>query len=157
MGCSVKSPLYDDLVADQEWCATMPILLTPQMLNTMAPDDLGCFNGGFLSSQIRRYMLPVRQDRDTRWSSHPFAPRDSLHESTMAVVDGPVHHYPTKVGRTDAAARHEPHACAVRNAARRCDARKDRPQPTRTGLPSCTTRPAPTPTVSLRPTRRAWP
>ena len=88
---------YEDLAADQEQFATMPILLTPQLLNTMAPDEPADFTDGFLANPIRRYMLPIRHDRDPQWPSHPLARRDSLHESEMAVVEGLVHRYPTKV------------------------------------------------------------
>ncbi|WP_443678584.1 KamA family radical SAM protein [Nucisporomicrobium flavum] len=97
LGGLLSDWFYDELAADQERFATMPILLTPQMVNTMLPDEPAGFTDGFLANPIRRYMLPVRRDRDPRWPSHPLAQRDSLHESEMAVAEGLVHRYPTKV------------------------------------------------------------
>ncbi|ONI86628.1 lysine 2,3-aminomutase [Saccharothrix sp. ALI-22-I] len=91
---------YEDLVADQEQTATMSMLVPPQMLNTMAPDapqDPEAFTTAFLADPIRRYMLPVRSDRDPDWPSHPHSARDSLHEAEMWVVEGLTHRYPTKV------------------------------------------------------------
>lgn len=91
---------YADLAADQQQRATMSMLLPPQMLNTMAPH---CTQGrrniteAFYVDPIRRYMLPVLSDRDPEWGSHPYAERDSLHESDMWVVEGLTHRYPTKV------------------------------------------------------------
>jgi lysine 2,3-aminomutase len=91
---------YDDLVADQEQMATMSMLVSPQMLNTMAPHacaDPRSFTEAFLADPIRRYMMPLRSDRDPDWPSHPYAERDSLHEAEMWVVEGLTHRYPTKV------------------------------------------------------------
>jgi lysine 2,3-aminomutase len=91
---------YDDLAADQEKFATMSMLIPPQMVNTMAvdaaltPDE---FTEAFLADPVRRYMLPVKSDRDPRWPSHPHSQRDSLHEAEMWVVEGLTHRYPTKV------------------------------------------------------------
>src|SRR5207237_3293375 len=51
----------------------------------------------FYADPIRRYMLPVRSDRDAVWPSHPHSERDSLHEADMWVVEGLTHRYPTKV------------------------------------------------------------
>ena len=91
---------FDDLAADQQQRATMSMLLPPQMLNTMAPDctpERHTFTTAFYADPIRRYMLPVLSDRDSSWPSHPYAERDSLHESEMWVVEGLTHRYPTKV------------------------------------------------------------
>ncbi|MDQ2588883.1 KamA family radical SAM protein [Saccharothrix yanglingensis] len=91
---------YDELAADQQHLATMSMLLPPQMLNTMAPTaalDPDTFTESFLADPVRRYMLPVRSDRDPEWPSHPHSTRDSLHEAEMWVVEGLTHRYPTKV------------------------------------------------------------
>lgn len=86
--------LPDDLAAsierDQRERATMSILLTPHMLNTMREGDLW-------ADPLRRYMLPAFEDRRTDWPSHPKASRDSLHEADMWKVQGLTHRYPTKV------------------------------------------------------------
>jgi lysine 2,3-aminomutase len=100
MGDLLTESFYDDLAADQQALATMSMLIPPQMLNTMAttaalnPTE---FTAAFLADPIRRYMLPVRSDRDPRWPSHPHSSRDSLHEAEMWVVEGLTHRYPTKV------------------------------------------------------------
>jgi len=91
---------YLDLAADQQQFATMSMLLPPQMLNTMVTESASGtddFTDAFYADPIRRYMLPVCSDRDTEWCSHPYAERDSLHESEMWVVEGLTHRYPTKV------------------------------------------------------------
>jgi len=86
--------LPDDLVAgierDQRERATMSLLITPHMINTLDERDLW-------ADPLRRYMLPAFVDRRTDWPSHPRAARDSLHESEMWVVEGLTHRYPTKV------------------------------------------------------------
>jgi lysine 2,3-aminomutase len=76
---------FADLEADMGRFATMPMLLPPQMLNTITGVD----------DPIRRYMLPIASERLTQ--SHPRASRDSLHEAEMWVVEGLTHRYPTKV------------------------------------------------------------
>ncbi|MGQ0577050.1 MAG: KamA family radical SAM protein [Pseudonocardia sp.] len=91
-----------DLVDDQRETATMSMLLTPQIVNTMVPhlgggDDPRDFTAAFYADPVRRYMLPVRTDRHPFWPSHPLAGRDSLHESAMWEVEGLTHRYPTKV------------------------------------------------------------
>ncbi|MGW6933527.1 KamA family radical SAM protein [Lentzea sp. NPDC054927] len=99
-GDLLTDKFYDDLAADQENFATMSMLLPPQMLNTMAVDaglTPSEFTDAFLADPVRRYMLPVRSDRDPRWPSHPHSQRDSLHEAEMWVVEGLTHRYPTKV------------------------------------------------------------
>ncbi|HEY2698096.1 MAG TPA: lysine 2,3-aminomutase [Pseudonocardiaceae bacterium] len=103
MGELLDERFYDDLAADQEQLATMSMLVPPQMLNTMVPDaDPSCLTKAtlteaFYADPIRRYMIPVKSDRDVRWPSHPYATRDSLHEAEMWVVEGLTHRYPTKV------------------------------------------------------------
>ncbi|MET9630932.1 lysine 2,3-aminomutase [Lentzea sp. NPDC006480] len=97
-GDLLSEKFYDDLAADQENFATMSMLIPPQMLNTMAVDAAPAdFTDAFLADPVRRYMLPVRSDRDPRWPSHPHSQRDSLHEAEMWVVEGLTHRYPTKV------------------------------------------------------------
>ncbi|WP_457028491.1 KamA family radical SAM protein [Kitasatospora sp. P5_F3] len=91
---------YEELAADQAEFAMMSMLLPPQMLNTMAPyapTDPVSFTEAFFADPVRRYMLPVRADRQAQWPSHPKAERDSLHEAEMWVVEGLTHRYPTKV------------------------------------------------------------
>ncbi|HEY3734268.1 MAG TPA: lysine 2,3-aminomutase [Streptosporangiaceae bacterium] len=92
-----------DVERDQRERATMSMLVTPQMLNTMAagprhlaPDDPG-FTDAFYADPVRRYMIPAFSDRRADWPSHPRASRDSLHESEMWAVEGLTHRYPTKV------------------------------------------------------------
>jgi lysine 2,3-aminomutase len=89
-----------DLERDQRERATMSMLVTPQMFNTMAPvtapADPG-FTDAFYADPVRRYMLPVFSDRRADWPSHPYATRDSLHEAEMWAVEGLTHRYPTKV------------------------------------------------------------
>ncbi|GAA3798649.1 KamA family radical SAM protein [Amycolatopsis tucumanensis] len=93
LGDLVEERFYDDLAADQRELATMSMLVPPQMLNTMSVDS----TEAFYADPIRRYMLPVRSDRDPEWPSHPHSARDSLHEAEMWVVEGLTHRYPTKV------------------------------------------------------------
>jgi lysine 2,3-aminomutase len=95
LGNLVAEQFYADLAADVEGFATMPILLPPQMLNTMCPREVT--TEGFYADPIRRYMLPVASDRDTEMPSHPYATRDSLHEADMWTVEGLTHRYPFKV------------------------------------------------------------
>ncbi|MEU3270139.1 lysine 2,3-aminomutase [Saccharomonospora sp. NPDC006951] len=103
MGDVLQESFYDDLLADQQQLATMSMLLPPQMLNTMIPRSPGEGDGAaatteaFYADPIRRYMLPVRSDRDPHWPSHPHSERDSLHEAEMWVAEGLTHRYPTKV------------------------------------------------------------
>lgn len=100
MGDLLEDRFYDDLAADQREMATMSMLLPPQMINTMAPTagtDPAKVTEAFYRDPIRRYMLPVKSDRDTTWPSHPHSERDSLHEAEMWVVEGLTHRYPTKV------------------------------------------------------------
>ncbi|MFC8968675.1 KamA family radical SAM protein [Streptomyces sp. NPDC057094] len=95
-GTGLDDAFYEDLAADQKQFATMPILLTPQVLNTIAPATAPGTTDWY-ADPVRRYMLPVASDRHPRWPSHPLASRDSLHEAEMWVVEGLTHRYPTKV------------------------------------------------------------
>jgi lysine 2,3-aminomutase len=104
MGDLLEDRLYADLERDQAERATMSMLVPPQMVNTMVPATDGApppagraFTAAFYADPVRRYMLPVFSDRLTRWPSHPFATRDSLHEHDMWVAEGLTHRYPTKV------------------------------------------------------------
>jgi lysine 2,3-aminomutase len=99
VGDLLAETVYTDLAADARDFATMSMLIPPQLLNTIAPrtwqpDE---YTEAFLGDPVRRYMLPVRSDRDPHWPSHPYAQRDSLHETQMWVTEGLTHRYPTKV------------------------------------------------------------
>jgi lysine 2,3-aminomutase len=95
-GDLVPESFYVDLARDHADHATMPLLLPPQILNTMAPDGEPD-EEAIYADPLRRYMLPVASDRATEWPSHPLATRDSLHEREMWAVEGLTHRYPTKV------------------------------------------------------------
>jgi len=99
-GPGLSEAFIADVQRDQRERATMSMLVTPQMLNTMAagvaPADPG-FTETFYADPVRRYMIPAFSDRRTDWPSHPYATRDSLHESEMWAVEGLTHRYPTKV------------------------------------------------------------
>jgi lysine 2,3-aminomutase len=99
VGDLLDESFYVDLATDQQRFATMSMLLPPQMLNTMVVENTSGtdFTDKFYADPVRRYMLPVCSDRDVEWGSHPYAERDSLHESEMWVVEGLTHRYPTKV------------------------------------------------------------
>jgi lysine 2,3-aminomutase len=90
LGEHLTDELAADLERDQEERATMSILITPHMINTM--DERG-----LREDPLRRYMLPAFSDRRTDWPNHPKASRDSLHEQEMWKVEGLTHRYPTKV------------------------------------------------------------
>jgi KamA family protein len=100
MGDGLDERFYADLERDQAERATMSMLVTPQMINTMAPalvpNEPG-FTDAFYADPVRRYMIPVLSDRRADWPSHPEASRDSLHEAEMWAVEGLTHRYPTKV------------------------------------------------------------
>ncbi|PZG55368.1 lysine 2,3-aminomutase [Spongiactinospora gelatinilytica] len=96
VGDLLHESFYADLAADAERFATMPVLVTPQLLNVMA-GDADTFTEDFLADPVRRYLMPVRSDRHPEWPSHPYAQRDSLHEAEMWAVEGLTHRYPTKV------------------------------------------------------------
>ena len=96
MGELLDESFYADLERDQAERATMSMLLPPQMLNTMVPNEVPTTDA-FYADSVRRYMLPVFSDRRTDWPSHPRASRDSLHEHEMWATEGLTHRYPTKV------------------------------------------------------------
>jgi lysine 2,3-aminomutase len=96
LGDLVDDRFYADLAADQQATATMSMLVTPQMLNTMVPRAVPDTDS-FYADPVRRYMIPVASDRLPEWTSHPYATRDSLHEHDMWVAEGLTHRYPTKV------------------------------------------------------------
>ena len=104
LGDLLDDEFYTDLDADRTQRATMSMLVTPQMLNTMVPATNGpmpaggpAFTAAFYGDPVRRYMIPVLSDRRQDWPSHPLATRDSLHEHDMWVAEGLTHRYPTKV------------------------------------------------------------
>ncbi|MFV2018297.1 KamA family radical SAM protein [Micromonospora sp. LOL_023] len=96
LGDLVDDAFYADLTADQNHHATMSMLITPQMINTMVP-AAAPDTDTLRADPVRRYMLPLASDRRTDWPSHPYASRDSLHEHDMWVAEGLTHRYPTKV------------------------------------------------------------
>ena len=96
MGDLLGEDFYADLDRDQRARATMSMLVPPQMINTMVPQQRPSAEA-FYADPVRRYMIPVFSDRRTDWPSHPHAARDSLHEAEMWAVEGLTHRYPTKV------------------------------------------------------------
>jgi len=99
-GDGLSEAFCADLVRDQAERATMSMLVTPQMINTMAAATAPGgpeFTDAFYADPVRRYMIPVFSDRRVDWPSHPEASRDSLHEAEMWAVEGLTHRYPTKV------------------------------------------------------------
>jgi lysine 2,3-aminomutase len=96
LGDLVDDTFYADLADDQRRLATMSMLVTPQLLNTMVP-HVTPDTEAFYADPVRRYMIPVASDRHPLWPSHPYATRDSLHEHDMWVAEGLTHRYPTKV------------------------------------------------------------
>jgi len=90
LGKFLPDDLAQSIDRDIRERATMSMLITPHMINTMEENDLW-------GDPLRRYMLPAFDDRRTDWPSHPKASRDSLHEAEMWKVEGLTHRYPTKV------------------------------------------------------------
>src|SRR5438046_453251 len=90
LGAFLTDALAEDMARDIRERATMSMLITPHMINTMDERNL-------YEDPLRRYMLPAFSDRRTDWPSHPKASRDSLHEAEMWKVEGLTHRYPTKV------------------------------------------------------------
>jgi lysine 2,3-aminomutase len=90
LGEHLPETLANAIERDQKERATMSILITPHMVNTMNMADLW-------NDPLRRYMLPAIDDRHAEWPNHPMASRDSLHEAEMWKVEGLTHRYPTKV------------------------------------------------------------
>jgi lysine 2,3-aminomutase len=96
LGDLVDDVFYEDVRRDQDVYATMAMLITPQVLNTMVPDQVPSTDGLY-ADPVRRYVVPVASDRHPRWPTHPRSSRDSLHEAEMWAVEGLIHRYPTKV------------------------------------------------------------
>jgi lysine 2,3-aminomutase len=90
LGDFLTDELLEDIARDQAERATMSMLIPPQMINTMNEQDPR-------GDPVRRYMAPAFSERQTEWTSHPMASRDSLHEADMWAVEGLTHRYPTKV------------------------------------------------------------
>ena len=90
LGDLLSDELLADIDRDQQERSTMSMLIPPQMVNTMEEHDLR-------HDRVRRYMAPAFSERQTEWTSHPMASRDSLHEADMWAVEGLTHRYPTKV------------------------------------------------------------
>src|SRR5262249_37497803 len=91
---------FADLERDQRQRATMSMLITPQMLNTIAtetPASSAAFTDAWYADPVRRYMLPVFSDRQPEGPSHPYRQRDSVHGAEVWAVEGLTHRYPTKV------------------------------------------------------------
>jgi lysine 2,3-aminomutase len=97
LGDMAPEEFYADLAEDMQTHATMSMLLPPQMLNTMLPQEPSWPTFSIKHDPVRRYMLPIASDRHPEWPSHPRASRDSLHEHDMWVAEGLTHRYPTKV------------------------------------------------------------
>jgi lysine 2,3-aminomutase len=96
LGAQIDDRFYADVQADQAQRATMSMLVTPQVLNTITPDAVPGTEALY-ADPVRHYIVPVLADRHPRWPSHPRASRDSLHEAEMWPVEGLTHRYPTKV------------------------------------------------------------
>lgn len=90
LGSHLSEDLARSMDKDLRERATMSMLITPHMINTMNERELW-------TDPLRRYMLPAYEDRRSDWPSHPLAQRDSLHEAEMWKVEGLTHRYPTKV------------------------------------------------------------
>ena len=90
LGELLPDTLAASIEKDQQERATMSILLTPHLLNTMEVNDLW-------NDPARRYFIPAFEDRHAEWPSHPKAMRDSLHEAEMWKAEGLTERYPTKV------------------------------------------------------------
>ncbi len=100
-GDLLSDAFFADLERDHRERATMSMLITPHMINTIAADapirGPESLTGAFYRDPVRRYMLPVFSDRCMEFPSHPRAQRDSLHERDMWATEGLTHRYPTKV------------------------------------------------------------
>ncbi|MFF3553858.1 KamA family radical SAM protein [Streptomyces tsukubensis] len=101
VGDGLADEVYEDLARDQATYATMPLLVSPHIINTMMPGAYpgaaGALTDAFLADPVRRYMLPLASDRLARPTSHPRARRDPLHEQEMWATEGLTHRYPAKV------------------------------------------------------------
>src|SRR5579884_1815080 len=96
LGSQIDERFYADVAADQAQRATMSMLITPQVLNTITPEAEPTTDALY-GDPVRHYIVPLLSDRHPRWPSHPRSSRDSLHESEMWPVEGLTHRYPTKV------------------------------------------------------------
>jgi lysine 2,3-aminomutase len=96
LGGHIEDTFFEDVERDQATHATMSMLVTPQVLNTMVPEEVPSTEGLY-ADPVRRYVVPAFSDRHPRWPTHPRASRDSLHEAEMWAVEGLIHRYPTKV------------------------------------------------------------
>jgi lysine 2,3-aminomutase len=94
-GDTLPDSFYADLERDQAEFASMPVLLPPQVLNTMVPDAVPTAEALY-ADPVRLHMLPLASDRVQDLPSHPMSGRDSLHERDMWVAEGLTHRYPTK-------------------------------------------------------------
>jgi hypothetical protein len=84
MGDLLTDAFYADLERDQAERATMSMLVTPQMMNTMVPcvsasqDSVPRageeFTRAFYADPVRRYMLPVFSDRRVTGRATPTPP-----------------------------------------------------------------------------------
>ena len=90
LGALLPDTLAASMERDLKERATMSMLITPHMINTMNFEDLW-------GDPLRRYMLPAFEDRRSDFPNHPRSSRDSLHEAEMWKVEGLTHRYPTKV------------------------------------------------------------
>ncbi len=90
LGNLLPASLAESIARDQRERATMSILVTPHLLNTMNVASLW-------DDPARRYLIPAFEDRNREWASHPKATRDSLHEAEMWKSEGLTARYPTKV------------------------------------------------------------
>jgi lysine 2,3-aminomutase len=90
LGGFLSDDLARSIEQDQATLATMPLLVTPQIINCMNERDLWL-------DPLRYYVLPAARDRHPEWADHPCSDRDSLHETEMWAVEGLIHRYPTKV------------------------------------------------------------
>ncbi len=90
LGALLPDTLAESMDRDLKERATMSMLITPHMINTMNFEDLW-------GDPLRLYMLPAFDDRRADFPNHPRSSRDSLHEAEMWKVEGLTHRYPTKV------------------------------------------------------------
>lgn len=96
LGSLIDDAFYEDVERDQASYATMSMLVTPHVLNTMIPEEIPSTEALY-EDPVRRYVIPAASDRHPRWPTHPRASRDSLHETEMWAAEGLIHRYPTKV------------------------------------------------------------
>ncbi|MCK2244630.1 MULTISPECIES: KamA family radical SAM protein [unclassified Crossiella] len=101
VGDALPDGFYRDWADDRKHRGTWDTPLSPQQLNTVAPEvepgAAGWLTDAFYADPVRRYILPVRSDRLRQWPSHPLASRDPLHEQDQRVVEGLTHRFAAKV------------------------------------------------------------